>query len=286
MQRLIKLVTACIAGLILLNSCSHDVYQTGNFQSTKITADGDLSDWGLPLRFSSKIGTMQYSITNDNENIYIGLHTSDEATQMKILKAGVDIFIDPTGKENKKMEITFPVKGDNAGSPGWQRNSALGEKPDRNKIKQQMIMMANTFNVTGFQNIENRLYDVKDSSSLKVALKLDNADNMGYEMIIPFKTIFSTSAPQKIDQHKMSIEIVINALKQNTGEGAGSRRGNMSASGNGMGGMGRGMRRGGGGGGFNRRQSDADNANAPDKTIEYKQDANWYKFRLVTKSSS
>src|SRR5271156_1681862 len=84
---------------ILIASCSHQLAPVGHYQDTKITADGNTDDWGLPLRFSNAEHTVQYSVSNDKKNIYLCIVSDDQGTQMRILRTGVSIYFDPKGQK-------------------------------------------------------------------------------------------------------------------------------------------------------------------------------------------
>ena len=57
--------------ILLLVGCSAKQYPIGNFQQSPIYVDGNSIDWGMPLRFGSQNGALQFNITNDNENVYV-----------------------------------------------------------------------------------------------------------------------------------------------------------------------------------------------------------------------
>jgi hypothetical protein len=248
----------------------------GTYQQSKITADGDLNDWELPLRFQSVIGGMQYAVTNDNDNIYVSLHTSDDGTQNKILKAGVDIYIDPTGGDDKTMDISFPLKGSANQANEFPQNSTSKDRKDNVKTKQEMVMLSNTFNVSGFTTMENRLYDIKDSSNIRVALKIDDAGNMGYEAIIPIKDVLGIPMTATEAGQKITVGVVINALPQNHKSGQGIGLNGMR--------IGTGRHSGMGNGGNHNTNLNDENA-GPDRAAQYKEDANWYMFKLAYKKA-
>ncbi len=56
-------------GFFVLAGCSAKLMPEGHFQTKPVIIDGNISDWGLPLRFSNAEYTMQYSVVNDNRNI-------------------------------------------------------------------------------------------------------------------------------------------------------------------------------------------------------------------------
>jgi major membrane immunogen (membrane-anchored lipoprotein) len=71
-----------LIGLQFLAGCSSKTFPSGNYQESPVTVDGDLGEWSQPLRFSSKSGQVQYTVTNYNKNVYIFLQTHDDATAL------------------------------------------------------------------------------------------------------------------------------------------------------------------------------------------------------------
>ena len=102
-----KLILPAFA-ILLLVGCSAKQYAVGNFQQSPIYVDGNSIDWGMPLRFGSQNGALQFNITNDNENVYVCVASSNKTTQMRMLRAGISIYVDVKGKESKSVGITFP----------------------------------------------------------------------------------------------------------------------------------------------------------------------------------
>lgn len=261
-------------------SCSSKTYPDGTYQQTPVIIDGDLNEWSKPLRFGSNGGQMQYNVTNDKENIYISIETKDQATAMKILRSGVNIYIDPGAGKSKKNCIAFPLANNSlpAQSTG---TSTSGARQGREDMMQSLLIQATTFNVTGFKNIDNRQYDVKDKSKIKIAIQPDMGYGLAYEAAIPIKYIVDD---EKKGAQNISVGITINAMK---GGGENYRSsGNSGGMGGGMRGGGRGGGRGmggGGGGGYRRQNTDPAATQAPDRTALFKADVNWYAFKLAAK---
>lgn len=287
MRKIVIRIFVIISLLDGLIGCSNKSYPTGTYQETAVTVDGDLREWSVPLRFESTGGQVQYNITNDNENIYISLETPDEATAIKILRAGINIYFDPAGGSSKKTSLAFPLANTNL---PLKKINGGGEKPDLNGFRQGLLVQAVSFTAAGFKNMENRAYDVSDKKGIKVALKPLPNNGLGYEAVIPMQYIFGdTPGANNNGNRKINVGIIINAMKsegqnqRNTGSTSGGAGG---MHGGGRGGGGRGM----GGGGNHQRSGNSENrersepgVQTPDRTALYKADVNWYKFKLATK---
>jgi len=236
--------------ILSLSNCSPKEYPLGNFQETPIVADGNSVDWNLPLRFGTEDGELQYNITNDNTNIYVSVATNDQSTQMRILRAGLSVYIDTKGKTNKSMGLSFPAN-DVLETAGNYKNRGMGGNKggDQINFKKQLLMDKDIFKTFGFINMENRVYDVSDTSNIKMGINYDAFGNLVFEAIIPIKHIYDKIVTAK-NAPSLSIGIVLNTMVMNFE----NRSGNNSAGENGMrggsSGMGGGMRGGGGMGGM------------------------------------
>ncbi len=285
-------------GLLLIFSytaCSPKEYPVGNYQATTILADGNSKDWSLPLRFGAEDGLLQYNITNDKNNIYVSVATSDQATQMNILRLGIAVYFDTKGKTNKTVGLSFPA---NEASDGDRRNfrpiaGGANKTADQLNFKKQILMDKDIFKAFGFINMDNRIYDVSDTSHIKMGINYDVSGNLVFEAIVPIKNIYDKNFTAQTAP-SLSVGIVVNSSgmsprgTNNAGGESGMRNGGggMRGGGGGMGGgMGGGGMRGGGGVGMGggRRSGGGGmrggGANGGGYTP--KNSANWYQFKLA-----
>ena len=289
MRKLSHLIVI-LASSILLSNCSPSNFPVGKYQSEQIVADGNANDWGLPLRFGNENGSLEYSITNDKDNIYVSIASNDPSTQMKMLRAGIKVYIDTKGKKGTEMGLIYPFK-EKVDMPNRRMEN---RNSDPTAMKQKMILDADIFSTSGFINMENRIYDLKDTSHIKIGMNYDTYNNLVFEAIIPLKNVLaapitSSKAPS------ISVGIIVNNMdgtgNRQPASMAGTNRAEGGGMNNGMGGMrsggmgggmggsmrGGGMRGGGGAGmsrgGANMRSGGGYNNSAPI--------ANWYQFKLA-----
>lgn len=268
--------------LNVLTRCSHKTFPVGNYQTTKVVTDGDLNEWDTPLRFASNGGQVSYNITNDKENIYISLQTHDEATAIKILRAGVNIYIDPSAGQSKKINLSFPLP---TTAPVTSKNTLVqGSVPNASEIREGLLLQANIFSTAGFINMENKVYDVSDKSKIKVGIMSGANNGLGYEATIPLKYIFEDKNIVRGQSQNITVGILINAVKVKT-QNRGNNANNDNFSGSGMRGGGRGRGMGGMGGGNSRGNRNIENnyPQTPGGAALFKQDVNWYTFKLADK---
>jgi hypothetical protein len=125
--------------------CSSKTYPVTNYQQTPVTADGNLAEWNRPLKFISNGGQMQYNITNDDSNLYVSLETHDEATVTKILRAGIDVYIDAEAGESKKVMLAFPLPNNDVHPEKRSANDAAAAANAKAEMRQELLIQANLF---------------------------------------------------------------------------------------------------------------------------------------------
>ncbi len=248
--------------LFFIVGCTHQLAPFGHLQETTVVADGNADEWALPLRFSNPEHTFQYSITNDQKNIYICIISTDENTQTKMLKYGMNIYFDPKGEKNKNISLEFPVRKPE------QNSYNNGEPMKTSGIKianDQLLLQSDYYNTSGFANIENGQFSVADKkNNIQVAIKLHNDSTLVYEAIIPINNIPGVDPYARKTSKNFSVGISVSSAR--------SMRNNYNNSPRPSYGM-RGMRMGG------YRNNSYQSQQPP------KEQADWYQFRLAYNNS-
>jgi hypothetical protein len=254
-------------GLLAMVGCSSKLMPEGHFQSKPVVVDGNIDDWGLPLRFSNAEYNMQYSVTNDNRNIYVCVYSKDESFKKRILKAGMSICFDPKGEKDKKMSLVFPVKKPD--DPAENKEGNPIRYSDNKTNEEQLISQSDYYNTIGFLNLENGQFDISyKQNNIQVAIRLNEDSSLVYEASVPIKYIFGTDLQPGRDGRNLGVGIVVNVSHYNSGSSANGYHSHSSYGGTGM----RGMHGMGGG-----RNHNSNNSASP------KAEENWYQFSIAYK---
>jgi hypothetical protein len=242
------LITTAIVSLILLESCGSSK-KTGSSSGTaednysrQLTPviDGKMDEWGETLLYDNDTKCI-YAIANDNSALYIAIKSADRIQQMKIVRGGMEIWIDNKAKKKKSIGVKFPLGGGNMPMPTGR---ASGSGQDSKEMRQQMKLQMLRMDLTGFKEDLNGLHDVYSNMQIKPVIDWDNKDNMVYELVIPFAALDETV---RADLNNISIGIFIKGLKMEQGSGGGMPAGGPPGGGmRGGGGPPGGMRPGGG----------------------------------------
>jgi len=96
--------------VLILIGCSGSKELNSGWTNQELAITGDGSHWE---NATTKIvgPDVSVGVKNDNNHLYIGLITSNRATQLQVLALGCTLWFDVEGKKNKTFGIQFPVSG-------------------------------------------------------------------------------------------------------------------------------------------------------------------------------
>src|ERR1700728_3087406 len=92
------MIVALIVAFVSCKSSKSTVkrIKPGAWQVSPIVIDGHNTDWPSPYPEYDDKAQIGYAVSNDKDNLYITVETGDPATQLKILKGGLTVWIDKT----------------------------------------------------------------------------------------------------------------------------------------------------------------------------------------------
>jgi len=239
----------CLAFILLaLNTFAQkDTKQYMQKAPIDVNVDGKLTEWGDSLALYDIKTKLNYTVANNDTDLYVIAYVTDPKLRRKIMAAGITISVNPEGKKHKTYSLTYPVPD---GSAIFKPHTGDDDGED---IKKPSLLQSTSIKVAGFKDVESDVITTANTYGFKAAIKLDDKHNMVYETAIPIKML--NIKPGKNDE--LEINIQVNAIERPTksegaeGGGMGGGGGGRGGGGGGMGGGGggRGGRRGGGGAG-------------------------------------
>lgn len=255
-----------ISLLFFITACSSSKHSSsstklpGTWQSQPVIVDGNNSEWPSPYPSYDANAMIGYAVSNDSNNLYLTIETGDEMTQIKILKAGMTVWIDTGGAKSQNMGINFPLPNNSEplDLPKSGSHRGGGEEPEygenitgtikglSSKIRRAMEG-AQQMSIDGFSAC-NGGYMVKQENNcdIKVSIGMDEYKELIYEAAIPFKALYNRPITKADLGKPVSVCFAIKAFKSPSSNGnvSDATRANHGATGIG-GGMGGGMRGGG-----------------------------------------
>jgi hypothetical protein len=253
-----------LAGIFIHFSCSPKLAPPGHFQDSPISIDGNINDWGLPLRFSNPEYNMQYEFSNDKKNMYVCVYSKDISMQRRILKSGMIIYFDPKGEKNKNISLAFPVK--KPANPASQRSGEPIHYTDYLTEMNQLLRQSDFYNTTGMLNMENGQYALDNKiNHIQVTIKLNADSSLVYEAAIPINYLIGSDLKAGTKPGNFSVGVVVNNPSAQNGNNSYHPHNSYGGGGMKMHGM-----------GGNRNYGSSNN-------IPPKPEENWNTFQLASK---
>ncbi|MDO7848130.1 hypothetical protein Q5H92_17320 [Hymenobacter sp. M29] len=199
-MKIIRSAAACLPLAFLLLACSRHptASRASRFVPTPPTIDGQATDWTDSLRYDP-VSKLQYQVLNDGRQVYLRLKAADPATQAKIVRLGLTVWLDTTGRNQHQFGVHFPLGGPLGARPGTDDGSPRpGANPpasDRQEARRERMTQALTglremelLNYKG--NPEPTLTDAQSQLGVKAALALDDQENLIYELAVPMRLLY------------------------------------------------------------------------------------------------
>ena len=227
--------------ILLFSACERPMY-FAFYQPSKVQADGDAKEWPVPLNYYDGDTKLQYTVSNDRQNIYICLKCADEKAQLKMIKGGVKIWIDTAGHNRNHVGIEYPMPN----KEQYKKEEGL------TGLKRYFLAAPREMRLAGFKAPLGGTKSIDDKKDICVAMNWDSLKTLVYEAIIPFKTFYKDSLSYRDSLKVFGISVTVMGLDAPAGEHGGghSSGGNASMPGNSAAGSGMGGTRPGAMGGM------------------------------------
>ncbi|MDR6567662.1 MULTISPECIES: hypothetical protein [Chitinophaga] len=208
MNRALTAGAGVIAGLLLYVNASAQDSEPNKWAPANIKIDGQATEWPKPLQFYNNVTKLFYTIANDQENLYVIVSVPDPQSQMKIMRSGLTVSINATGKKKGGAGITFPLTYNiNTGAPDVPEESRAliaGE------LKKQLLANVKEIKVEGFDSIPDGNIPVKNTFGIQTTSSYDAAGNLVCELGIPLKVLGIPAGSDK----PIAYHFKVNAMKR------------------------------------------------------------------------
>lgn len=195
---MIKLINAnLIIVLIIISviSCA-DLELKSKWNEKNILIDGGKQDWEGNLNYFED-EKVAIGISNDDDNIYLCLVTSDRSKVMKILNNGFTIWFESPNNDLNNFGIQYPIKNDFGDKMGnFQQSQNRNEFDQINNIPQNDGKFENRLIekfkaeqdeilIVDDENFPLNVYKLKNDSGLEVFVNIEQ-NQLVYELRIPY----------------------------------------------------------------------------------------------------
>lgn len=226
---MIKNSFAIIVLFISQMSFAQDNIPKSVWVSTPVIIDGKALEWKLPLRFYDDGTKLFFAFANDDKNLYVCFQSPDDMFQEKIIHAGMEVSFSVKGKN--KVSVTFPLVQQSITDINNNNNSDQ-QSIDRKNRKAAFILQNTLMDVKGFAT-RNGMIPINDTSGIHAAINWDENNKLTYEIAIPFKEWFGEGYAFSDAAKDISMDVILNALKQPHHVSVGNENAGRGRAGNG-----------------------------------------------------
>ncbi len=157
-----------------------------DWREGEISVDALFSDWTGSLAYFEK-PSMFIGFKNDEENIYILVKTVDSRSQMKVMRLGLTIRIEPLDHPEKAWGIHFPVGLKNHGIPLHGVESPGKPTQEEQANIKEMLGRMELLGPGAGQRIETSpMQPAGADYGIRVAIR-DTSDVIVYELKLPLR---------------------------------------------------------------------------------------------------
>lgn len=250
---------AWLPAAFLLLACGRQptASSASRFAALPPVIDGQATEWTDSLHYDPN-SKLQYQVLNDGRMVYVRIKAADPIAQAKIVRLGLTVWIDTTGRNQHQFGVRFPLGSQNNGRNGAEeagpRDNPEASVPDRQAARRARMAQAvadmremELLNYKG--NKEPTLTDPQSQLGVKAALTIDAQEDLIYELAVPLRLLFH-KLPALATGQKAVVGVTLAGgtfkmpAQSDSGNSGMGGMGGMQ----GGGGMGRGGMRGGGGG--------------------------------------
>lgn len=216
------LLPVIFIGSLAANAQKLPTEQPGTLRApANIKVDGKATEWNNTFQAYNKHVDFFYTISNDDNKLYLTIQVTDASVIKRICSSGVTLTINRSGKKNDKdgMSITYPVFDDKnrftpilkytSSAPGSgvviQANSGIAPSAKQvdltdsaiNVTNKNMIAKAKNIRTAGIKNIDT-LISVYNTDGIKATALFNNKMVYTLELSVALKQLdLSVSSANK-----------------------------------------------------------------------------------------
>jgi len=186
--------------------------QTGTWQQQPLVIDGSDEDWTKPLLYTDRKEKLNYTLSNDKDNLYILVSTRSPQEQQKIIQGGMTVWVNNQADKNEatSVGIGFPLDS----RKNRERNLMAEARPDQYKNKPITLDDLREYSLYGFKNesIENLEYGQTNEEGVQVRIDYNKEGDLIYEASIPLSTLYPQNTSHNFAGKSLAVGIFIEGL--------------------------------------------------------------------------
>jgi len=187
-----------LATVINVNAQKLPAKQAGSLRSPpNIKIDGKATEWNNKFQAYDHATNVFYTLSNDDDNLYLTIQSTDRLISKKIIAGGVKFTLNTSGKKNGSdpVAITFPVNEASTYSKissilngiSLKEQNPLVRDSLQSKINTELENSEKEIKITGIRAITDTLISVYNMQGIKACIQFDGKGALTYELAIPIK---------------------------------------------------------------------------------------------------
>ncbi len=186
--------------VINVNAQKLPAKQDGSLRAPlNIKIDGKATEWDNKFQAYNRATDIFYTLSNDDDDLYLTVQSTDRLISKKILAGGVKFTLSISGKKNSPdaIGITFPVNSAIAYSKISSILSSLLSKDQSILVRDSLQLKINDelkndekeIKITGIKTLSDTLISIYNTQGIKAYTQLDGKGALTYELAIPIKLL-------------------------------------------------------------------------------------------------
>ena len=193
--------------VITVSACSPKIQQTGLRAPADIKIDGQTLEWpNNKLQAYNPTERIEYTVCNDDDNLYLTARTSGHNAIDKIMYGGLIFTVNSvTGKDTNNVSLTFPIITPHdgydivTGAMHYDherfRNDSVArvKRPQLDSLLDALNKTAakilKEIKVTGVKAIKDSILSIINANSIKAMGQFNRKMEYTYELAIPLKCL-------------------------------------------------------------------------------------------------
>ncbi len=163
----------------------------------------------LKFRYYDAESKISYLVTNTDSTIHLRLRSNNELTITKILRTGLTVYLDPSGKKKRDIAIKYPL-GEKAVMPMNKQGSMPENQGDRKDIDRRITMTSKDGMYINDEYSE-AFSIIQSNPPVFVTLSTEQGTELIYDLTIPISKISKTG---KSGLSNLSIGIITGSFDE------------------------------------------------------------------------
>ena len=189
--------------------------------------DANIDEWPAEKFEQDNETNIKYAIDNDAQNLYVAMVIPGFPTQMKMMRQGMDLYIDLKGKKKQGRGIEFPVTKDRSSFGGGNFSSGTRtqqdknesnterQKPDMKEMRGMMALNLLSMKLFGFSDeAEPKEQGLIMPGSVNIQFNWDDSNVMFVEYNIPLNLL---GDKETLSQKNISLGWKLKAMEMPSG---------------------------------------------------------------------